>query len=105
MIDNNLEMKELIQKISGKKDISKIRLYKGTGCSACNGTGYRGRMGIFEIFQITEELRTLVVQKASADVIQTKARELGMNSMVEDGIRKAFQGDTTISEVMRVTRT
>jgi len=68
----------------------------------CDGTGYSGRIGIFEVMEMTDELHSLVTQKASAIVIDKKAAELGMTSMMHDGIAKAFQGITTISEVIRV---
>jgi len=93
-----------MKKISGKSDISKIRLYKGAGCKVCDHTGYFGRSGIFEVLEMTEEIKPLISQKASADILETKAKELGMTTMLEDGIKKSLQGVTTLEEIIRVTK-
>jgi general secretion pathway protein E/type IV pilus assembly protein PilB len=78
-------------------------LQKGRGCSDCSNTGYRGRMGIFEIFVIDDEARKLVYDKAPASVLRARAREMGMRTLREDGIRKALAGLTTPDEVIRAT--
>lgn len=75
----------------------------GTGCPACNGTGYRGRIGIFEIMNITPEMESLIYSGGSLHDIQQLARTQGMRTMRQDGIRKAMKGQTTLSEVMTVT--
>jgi len=104
-----LESEEMVSKyvkeISGKDDLSKVTLFKGKGCKACGDTGYSGRTGIFEVIEITEELRSLITKKSSSDIIEKKARELGSTSMLHDGVRKIFQGVTTLQEVLRVTKT
>jgi general secretion pathway protein E/type IV pilus assembly protein PilB len=79
-------------------------LYHGKGCSACGGTGYRGRRGIFEIMPITDELRAHVTENASARVIRQTAVNQGMKSLREDGWRLIKSGLTTIEEVLRVTK-
>jgi type IV pilus assembly protein PilB len=89
----------------GSKELSDIRFYRGRKCDDCNQTGYRGRIGIFEIFEINQEIRSLVVQKASSDVIEKTARKFGMNSMAADGLDKVFQGITTLEEVILATKT
>jgi len=76
---------------------------KGKGCSNCNNTGYRGRFGIFEIFVIDDEARKLIYEKVSASVLRERAREMGMRTLREDGIRKAQAGLTTPDEVIRAT--
>ncbi|MBI3332130.1 Flp pilus assembly complex ATPase component TadA [Candidatus Peregrinibacteria bacterium] len=81
-----------------------IRLYQGKGCSLCNGNGYRGRIGIFEILPITDDLRTLILQSGGADVIRKAAHQAGCKTMLDDGIAKALQGVTTIHDVLRVIR-
>jgi type IV pilus assembly protein PilB len=91
-------------KVAGKEDISKVNFYKGAGCKVCGQTGYTGRTGIFEVLEITSEIRPLITEKASADVIERKAKELGMSSMLEDGLAKVLEGITTVAEVMRVTK-
>jgi general secretion pathway protein E/type IV pilus assembly protein PilB len=76
---------------------------KGKGCSDCNQTGYRGRMGIFEIFVIDDEVRKLIYEKVSASVLRQRAREMGMRTLREDGVRKVLAGITTADEVIRAT--
>ncbi|MEK7147085.1 MAG: ATPase, T2SS/T4P/T4SS family, partial [Patescibacteria group bacterium] len=79
--------------------------YRGKGCSADNFTGYFGRIGIFEILNVTEEIRKLIISSEfSLDAINRKAREQGMITMFEDGVRKIELGLTTLSEVLRVIR-
>jgi general secretion pathway protein E/type IV pilus assembly protein PilB len=76
---------------------------KGKGCSNCSSTGYRGRFGIFEIFVIDDEARKLIYEKVPSSVLRTRAREMGMRTLREDGIRKAQAGLTTCDEVIRST--
>jgi len=78
-------------------------LQKGRGCNDCSNTGFRGRMGIFEIFAIDDEARKLIYDKAPTSVLRTRAREMGMRTLREDGIRKALAGLTTPEEVIRAT--
>ena len=65
---------------------------KGKGCSNCYNTGYRGRFGIFEIFVIDDEARKLIYEKVSSSVLRARAREMGMRTLREDGIRKVHGG-------------
>ncbi|HZT23938.1 MAG TPA: GspE/PulE family protein, partial [Verrucomicrobiae bacterium] len=78
-------------------------LFKGRGCANCSNTGYRGRFGIFEIFVIDDESRKLIYDKVSASVLRARAREMGMRTLREDGVRKALAGLTTPEEVIRAT--
>jgi general secretion pathway protein E/type IV pilus assembly protein PilB len=78
-------------------------IQKGRGCNDCSNTGFRGRMGIFEIFAIDDEARKLIYDKAPTSVLRTRAREMGMRTLREDGIRKALAGLTTPEEVIRAT--
>ena len=78
-------------------------LQKGKGCSNCSNTGYRGRFGIFEIFVIDDEARKLIYEKVSSSVLRARAREMGMRTLREDGIRKVQAGLTTPDEVIRAT--
>ncbi len=75
--------------------------YSGQGCNTCSFTGYLGRIGVFEVLAITEEIRTLIVQRATASVIKEQAIKQGMITMRQDGMRKAKEGLTTISEILR----
>ena len=80
-------------------------LYRGRGCPACNQTGYQGRIGIFEILNIDEEIRKLIISPDfSLDNLNNLAKKKGMLTMFEDGLRKASTGITTIEEVLRVIR-
>jgi type IV pilus assembly protein PilB len=76
---------------------------KGKGCSNCNGGGYRGRFGVFEIFTIDDESRKLIYEKVSATALRARARQAGMRSLREDGIRKVLAGLTSAEEVIRAT--
>ncbi len=75
----------------------------GKGCPDCSNTGYRGRMGIFEVFVIDDDVRKLIYDKVSSSVLRARAREMGMRTLREDGIRKVLAGLTTPDEVIRAT--
>ena len=77
-------------------------LVKGEGCSECN-KGYKGRMGIYEIFEMNDSIRELIYRKASSSEIKQVARGMGMRTLREDALRKAGAGLTTIEEVLRIT--
>lgn len=83
-------------------DIS--QLYIGAGCGKCFDTGYRGRVGVYELMILGEEIRELIYTRQSAGVIKKKAIELGLQTLRMDGIRKVSEGTTTIAEVLRVTQ-
>ncbi len=100
----------LIQKQLSAEIIKKYKLdqnlvlYYGKGCAACQQTGYQGRQGIFEILEMNEEIKKLIMEKANASTIKAKAVELGMLPMMEDGLLRMLEGGTTIEEILRVTR-
>ena len=73
------------------------------GCEACRGQGMKGRMGIFEIFQVTDDVRELINSNLSSAQLRKRARELGMRTLREDGIRKVLAGRTSADEVIHVT--
>src|SRR5712691_5080020 len=79
-------------------------LYRGKGCDECRGTGYRGRFGIYELFPITEDVRSLVLRRASTPEIRRHAVEAGMTTLRLDGLAKAREGHTTVEEILRVTQ-
>lgn len=85
------------------KQIEEIQLYRGRGCTKCALTGYQGRKGIFEIFVITDEIQKMIFEKVPASALRVRAREMGMRTLREDGVRKAVAGITTVDEVLRVT--
>ncbi|MBU1912572.1 MAG: type II secretion system ATPase GspE [Candidatus Omnitrophica bacterium] len=81
-----------------------LELYKGKGCSACSNTGFKGRMGIYELLVMNDRLRELVLENTPSTVLCKKAREFGMRTLKEDGVEKVKRGYTTIEEVLRVTQ-
>ena len=80
------------------------QLYRGKGCDDCRGTGYRGRMGIYELFPITEDARSLMLRRATARDIRQHAIAVGMMTLRMDGWRRACEGLTTVEEILRVTQ-
>ncbi len=91
-----------IQKHFGNKDVAHV--FKGRGCKICHSTGYTGRIGVFEVLEISKEIRKLITQKSDSDVIVKKAVDEGMTTMLDDGLDKAARGLTTIEEALRVTK-
>lgn len=85
-----------------QKKNKNINIYRGKGCPLCNGTGYFGRIGIYEILIVSNQIRELIVEKASADKIRKKAIEEGLLSLRADGWKKILEGITTPEEVIRV---
>lgn len=94
--------KEFIQKTLGDKKT--IRSYIGGGCPICHGTGYEGRIGVYEVLEITDKIRQAIIEKKDAATLRKIAIEEGMVSMAQDGFEKVKQGVTTIDEVVRVTQ-
>ncbi len=84
-------------------ELQSAMLYKGAGCQRCSQSGYKGRKGIFEIFKVDDEIQHLIFENSGVAAIRARARELGMRTLREDGIRKVIAGITTVSEVLRVT--
>lgn len=118
---NKKELDELSKKMDfdsivkslnkNKKDLSKeikkvedIEFYRGKGCKNCNEEGYKGRMGIYEVLEVTDEIKKLISQNVTAGEIEEKAIEEGMNTMMVDGFVKALKGLTSLEEVLRVTK-
>ncbi len=88
----------------GLTDAKGIKFYRGKGCDECMNTGYKGRLGIFELVLPNDEIRALAVAKASSNEIRKAAIKNGMKTMQEDGIEKVKAGITTLEEVLRVTQ-
>jgi len=78
--------------------------FRGAGCANCGQTGYKGRVGIYELLEMSEAMKDLVVARAPAHTIKEAARKAGMRTLQEDGIAKALAGITTLEEVLRVTQ-
>ncbi len=77
--------------------------YTGRGCGVCGETGYKGRAGLYELLDVTDPIRELIIERAPALVIKQKAIELGMSTLREDGLRSIYEGRTTIEEVLKYT--
>jgi type IV pilus assembly protein PilB len=90
--------------ISAKKGLKSLLFYRGKGCKRCNNTGYKGRMGIYEVLENNDEIQSLMLKNASAPEIRRQALANGMITMSEDGFIKAKNGITTLEEIMRVTQ-
>ena len=85
-------------------DAEGVRLFRGKGCKICHATGYSGRLGLFEVLEVTKDIKALIAAKSDSDVIAKKAVEEGMTTMLNDGMNKIVKGLTTIEEVLRVTK-
>jgi type IV pilus assembly protein PilB len=85
------------------EEAKNMKIYKGRGCQTCNGTGYKGRVGLYEVLEVTDEIRELILIGASALELRKKAIEDGMISLRESGLQKIRNGITTIEEVVRET--
>ena len=82
---------------------SDAQVMRPVGCELCRQIGYKGRMGIFEIFVIDDEVRHMINKRTSTFVLRQKARELGMRTLREDGVRKVLAGLTSADEIISVT--
>jgi type IV pilus assembly protein PilB len=89
---------------ASEKELKSLIFYQGEGCRRCGDTGYKGRIGIYEVLPIDEEIITMINHRAGADEINKYAREHGMLTMLEDGLVKAKLGITSISEVLRAAK-
>ena len=88
----------------GVTDATGVELFHGKGCDDCRGTGYRGRLGIYELFRVTEDARGLILRKAPTGEVRRHAVERGMATLRADGWAKACAGVTTVAEILRVTQ-
>jgi type IV pilus assembly protein PilB len=87
------------------KQIAEGAVKKPCGCESCRGKGFKGRLGIFELFMIDDEVRHMIINDATTLQLRGRARELGMRTLREDGVRKVLAGLTTAEEVMSTTMT
>lgn len=100
----NLFTQQEVKLANKENDLHTLTFYHGEGCRRCNDSGYKGRIGIYEVMTIDDEITKRINERATADVIKELARSKGMLTMLEDGLIKAKQGITTIEEVLRSTR-
>ena len=87
------------------QDVGGKKFFYGRGCDRCNNTGHRGRMGIFELVIVNDEIRDLISSGASTDQLRNTCRRLGMQTLRESGLKALFEGRTSIEEVVRETIT
>ncbi|MBX9790777.1 MAG: Flp pilus assembly complex ATPase component TadA [Pirellulales bacterium] len=85
------------------KDIAGKKFYRGRGCDVCNNTGYKGRVGLFELMVMNDELRDMIIRNATTDDLRESARRHGMVSLRDAGMQLAYEGGTTLDEVIRET--
>ena len=91
--------------MSGPRSVAwALFIWRGEGCPECNGRGYTSRVGIFEMMDISDEIRKLIMNNEDASVLTRAARSNGMRNLREDGWRKIRDGVSTVDEVMRVTQ-
>jgi type II secretory ATPase GspE/PulE/Tfp pilus assembly ATPase PilB-like protein len=88
-----------------EEEIGTARFWKGAGCEQCRDLGYQGRMGIYELLVVTENIRPLIMSRSPATTLAQRAMEFGMRTLRTDGWNKVRSGTTTIEEVLRVTQT
>ena len=98
-----LDKKVLLRYGVKEEDIDDFKVYKGEGCEICNGSGYKGRVALYEVMAISEVLKDLITREATTQEIKEQARKEGMKTLREVGLLKVKQGITTIEEISRVT--
>jgi type II secretory ATPase GspE/PulE/Tfp pilus assembly ATPase PilB-like protein len=86
-------------------ELPTAKFWHGAGCDECRGSGYTGRLGIYELLVVTEDLRPLILNRSAASTIAQKAVSQGMRTLRHDGWKKVREGITTVEEVLRVTQT
>lgn len=99
----NIPLEALVEIGFEEEEATEVEIFKGIGCERCNGTGYKGRVGLFEVMEITDELRELIIIGASSIELRKKAIELGMVTLRQSGLVKIRDGVTTIEEVVKET--
>jgi len=86
----------------GPDPLAAVRVFQGRGCAQCQGSGFRGRIGLFELFSVDDEARRLIMERKDGGAIRAAAVQAGMRTMYEDGLAKVLLGETTLEEVYRV---
>jgi len=102
--EKELAEKELKNLPANAEKPGKIEFFHGKGCDNCGGSGYKSRIGIFEVFQLSDDLKEMVAKRASGTELGTQAVKNGMVTMKQDGILKAIEGFTSLEEIWRVTK-
>jgi type IV pilus assembly protein PilB len=86
-----------------REDVAGKTFYRGAGCDTCNNTGYRGRVGLFELMVLNDDLRDMIIQNAATDELREAARRFGMVTLRDAGMDAVYAGVTTVDEVVRET--
>lgn len=86
-----------------KEESDKVKVYKPAGCNTCHNTGYKGRTGLFEVMEVTDDIRDLILSRAQSKEIKRKSRENGMTTLRRSGLKKIMEGTTSVEEVLRET--
>jgi type II secretory ATPase GspE/PulE/Tfp pilus assembly ATPase PilB-like protein len=87
-----------------KEKMEDMKFYNGVGCSECNGSGYKGRTGLYELLIVDDRIRDLVIKRDSITSIRNAACQAGMKTLRENGLKKVMDGITSIEEVLRETK-
>jgi type IV pilus assembly protein PilB len=96
--------RELLLSIGLSEVPKHLKLYRGMGCKSCRNTGFKGRIGIFELMLITDKMRQMILRQSNSAEIEIEALKSGMRTLREDGIRQSLEGVTTLEEIMSVTQ-
>jgi type IV pilus assembly protein PilB len=100
---HNLTSEVLVDIGYNPREAAKVKAYKPVGCSVCHNTGYKGRTGIYEVMEVTDEMKNLILSKAASKDLKKKAIEQGMITLRRSGLNKIKEGITSIEEVLRET--
>jgi type IV pilus assembly protein PilB len=100
---HNLTVEALADIGFTEEEASKVKVYKPAGCTACHNTGYKGRTGLFEVLEVTDEIRDMILDRAQSKDIKRKSMENGMVSLRRSGLLKIMEGITSVEEVLRET--
>jgi type IV pilus assembly protein PilB len=102
-VEQHLPPEGLIEVGFSIEEAKSLKMFKGTGCKSCNNTGYKGRIGLYEVMEVTDEIRELILIGASSLELRKRAIEDGMITLRESGLAKIRNGVTTLEEVVRET--
>ncbi len=102
-IEHHVPPEALLEVGFSPAEVKEMKTYKGQGCKTCNETGYKGRIGLYEVMEVTDEVRELILIGASALELRKRAIEDGMITLRESGLQKIRNGVTTLDEVVRET--
>jgi len=102
-VKHNLTPEALVDIGYSSKEAQKVKVYKANGCSSCNNTGYKGRTGLFEVMEVTDDIKDIILSRAHSKEIKKKAMEQGMMTLRQSGLLKISEGITSVEEVLKVS--